>query len=189
MEDIEMSTTPYMFEKVNNIHYDMFHDGKPKLVKNIFNKSVVVDAFMQNPNSHYEYTIKDGETPQIIAELYYDDSNYYWVILMMNDIVNYRDEWPLSTAKFDAMINSKYKTVKNAESQTIHYYDKQWNTIISKETYDRMKERKDPAIEKYERLNALEMENIKNEKNRVIRLLRKRSLTEFVERFAQVMKD
>ena len=184
-----MAVTPYMFEKIGNIHYDMFYNGKPKKVKNIFNKSIVVDSFKQNPDSHYEYTIKDGETPQIISELYYDDSNYYWVILMMYDIVNYRDEWPLSTSRFDSMIKSKYKTIQNAESLIIHYYDKRWNTIINTQTYERMVERKDPTAERYLPYSAYVMENEKNEKNRVIRLLRKSVLLDFVEKFAEAMKD
>ena len=108
---------------------------------------------------------------------------------MMNDIVNYRDEWPLSTSRFDSMIKSKYKTIQNAESLIIHYYDKRWNTIINTQTYKRMIERKDPAAERYLPYSAYVMENEKNEKNRVIRLLRKSILIDFVEKFAEAMKD
>jgi hypothetical protein len=175
------------FSKLKNIKYDMYLNNKPKLVKNIFHKSIVVDKFINDPNTHYEYTIKDGDSPQSLAELYYGNPNYYWVILMMNNIVNPQDEWPLSAALFDTFINKRYGGTPEAEKSREYYIHKVYDHIISIETYDRLVSRNDRSFEHYKMYSSYEKEFDKNEKNRVIRLLKKSVLDDFVKEFEKVM--
>lgn len=179
---------PEFFAKVPNVNYDLYGNKKSKTVKNLFRRNVVTDRFKNDPSSHYEYTIEEGQTPQIISELYYDSPDYYWVILMMNDIINVNDEWPLTTAQFDLLIEKRYGSVSNAENIARYWVHKVYGTQISTETYDRMVERQDPERERYIKFSAYDEETEKNEKNRVIRLLRKSVLENFVDEFVSVIK-
>lgn len=63
------------------------------------------------------YVIKDGQTPEQVSFEFYGSSYYHWVILLINDIVNPREEWPLEHAQFEDMLTLRY-----VSTQTIHHY-------------------------------------------------------------------
>ena len=64
------------------------------------------------------YDVKEGETPEIIADKLYGDSQLHWVILMTNDITDRYHQWPMSTPQFLAFINDKYDNVDG-----VHHYE------------------------------------------------------------------
>ena len=198
-----------LFSKIPNIEYDISLNDKPKLVKNIFISNKIVDKFSNDPVTHYEYTIRDGEDVFTISELYYDDPRYYWVILLFNDIRDYISEWPKSPASFSSYINSVYGDVQSANSTPYYYYDEEEK--ISVQTYNYIKNwftsnfevplqettgSKTPnfnsqmtysKFSKFKKYSMYDYENEKNEKNRVIKLLRSDMIQSFVEDFQNVI--
>ena len=54
------------------------------------------------------YDVKEGETPEMIADKLYNDPELHWVILLVNDITDRYHQWPMSTPQFLAFINDKY---------------------------------------------------------------------------------
>ena len=42
----------------------------------------------ENSATYYTYEIKDGDTPEIIAEQIYGSSERHWIVLLFNDIVD-----------------------------------------------------------------------------------------------------
>jgi hypothetical protein len=42
------------------------------------------------------YTVTEGETPEIVSYNFYGTPLYHWVILLVNNIINPREEWPLT---------------------------------------------------------------------------------------------
>jgi len=68
------------------------------------------------------YTIKDGETPEILAEQAYNDPELYWIITYANGIIDPQYDWPLDTRSFDKFIVGKYGSLANAKT-TIHHYE------------------------------------------------------------------
>jgi hypothetical protein len=91
--------------------------------KNITLRTNIVNSFRQNANNFYPYTIKDGETADALAYDYYGDSNYIWVIYMVNNIIDPYYEWPLDTVEFEKFITSKYGSLAEAK-ETVAYYKK-----------------------------------------------------------------
>lgn len=69
----------------------------------------------------HPYVIEDSDRPDTIADLYYGDSYYDWIVLLSNKIVNLRNEWPLTAQQFGLAINSKYGSHAQAMSQIDHY--------------------------------------------------------------------
>ena len=55
-----------------------------------------------------EITVGDGERPEDIATRYYGNPFYNWTILVINDIVDYYNQWPRSIVQLQDYINSKY---------------------------------------------------------------------------------
>ena len=194
---------PLLFSKLPNVKYDIQLQNEPKLMKNIFVSTKVVDKFANDPLSHYEYEVKDGESVFKIAELYYEDPNYWWVILFFNDIRDYLGEWPKSSAEFVNYIDSVYGSQMEAELAPYYYYTS--DKKINSETYTTTKNWfdinfEDPFEEagsitppfndityrkliSYEKYSLYEYEFDENEKNRVIKLLKNDILDDFVEEF------
>lgn len=54
------------------------------------------------------YDIREGETPEIIAEKFYNDANLHWVIMLVNERYNVYNDFPLSWSELNALINKKY---------------------------------------------------------------------------------
>ena len=42
------------------------------------------------------YDVKDGETPEMIAYKYYDDVELHWTIFLVNNIVDYYEDYECS---------------------------------------------------------------------------------------------
>lgn len=65
---------------------------------------------LENAVSYYEYSVPDGETPEIVAHKVYGDVEKHWVILKMNGIVDVKTDWPIEQRMLDNVVHTKYKT-------------------------------------------------------------------------------
>ena len=93
------------------IPYDSVGDGNFKVVTNLL-KRVAVRAKVRTNTALYDtYDVKDGETPEILADKLYKDAELHWVILLVNDITDRYHQWPQNTNQFIAYINDKYSNV------------------------------------------------------------------------------
>lgn len=104
------------FEKMPNMRYNI--NGSSKAVKDIFLRA----GFKSPPVSAYTleaYYIENGETPDTIASKLYDNPRHHWIIFIVNNIVNYYDEWPKSNQALIDYVNKKYGASNINES---HHY-------------------------------------------------------------------
>ena len=93
------------------------------LVTNIFFRFSFLRDIINNASAYEEYTIRDGDTPEIVAHKYYGDSEAYWLILYANDIYDPQYDWPLTQQNFNNYIETKYGSVANSQAQ-MHHYEK-----------------------------------------------------------------
>jgi hypothetical protein len=70
-----------------------------------------------------QYDVKDGETPDIVANYWYGDSNLHWVVLMSNDIIDPRFDWPLSYYNLVEFCKGNYG--ENNINKLHHYINEQ----------------------------------------------------------------
>lgn len=118
-----------------------------QFVTNITFRIGILKDVLNNASSYYLYTIKDSETPEIIAENAYRDSEAHWIILYANDIYDPQYDWPLSTRAFKNYMADKYReqaavslgisntaitdtqviswTQDTTNANSIHHYEKQ----------------------------------------------------------------
>ena len=78
------------------------------LVKNIWRRAQVLVEYKSEVTIFTEITVGDGERPEDIATRYYGNPFYNWTILVINDIVDYYNQWPRSIVQLQDYINSKY---------------------------------------------------------------------------------
>jgi len=108
------------FTELPEILYRDFDDRtKFKAVKNFFRRVRTKDDINSLLTFTTTYEIQDGETPEMVAYKFYQDPKLYWVILLVNNVINILDEWPLSTQELTDSVMEKY----DFNAYTIRYYE------------------------------------------------------------------
>lgn len=102
------------------IYVDEF--GNSSIFTNLLARVSIIPDILTNPMVFYEYDIQEGDTPEIIAFKYYDDSYRYWMVLFANRLLDPQWDWPLSYSVFDAYIQAKYTEFD--PKATIHNWQK-----------------------------------------------------------------
>ena len=100
------------------IPYDSVGNGEFKLVTNLLKRVALRSKVKSNTLLFDTYDVKEGETPESIADKLYDDSEFHWVILLINDITDRYHQWPMSSSQFLVFINDKYSNV-----DATHHYE------------------------------------------------------------------
>ena len=100
------------------IAYDSVGNGEFKVVTNLLKRVALRSKVKSNTLLFDTYDVKEGETPESIADKLYDDSELHWVILLTNDITDRYHQWPMSSSQFLAFINDKYSDV-----DATHHYE------------------------------------------------------------------
>jgi len=97
--------------------------GDYTAVTDIFKRVRFRSQLLQNARLYYPYQIKDSDTPEIIAHKYYGSVDYFWVVLLVNNITDPLRQWPRTYAAFNKYIVDKYSSLENAQI-SIHHYEK-----------------------------------------------------------------
>ena len=97
-------------------------NGNYILMTNILTRAKLIEELQDNPMLFYKYNIQDGDTPEIVAEKYYDDPYKYWIVLYSNQIMDPVWNWPLNYEQFLTYINSKYATEADDAGKTPYEY-------------------------------------------------------------------
>lgn len=92
-------------------------------ITNILFRVGIIKSVLNNVSSYYEYTIKDGDTPENLAERVYGTPEAHWIILYANDIYDPQFDWALSSRELRKYIIGKYGSIENAKT-THHHYEK-----------------------------------------------------------------
>lgn len=87
----------------------------------------IVDQYLRIPNSYYEYEIQNYERPDLLADLYYNDSYYDWLIYLTNNVTDPFYEWYLTDEQFNQYIKDKYGSIELAIKQTKFYRNNWYN--------------------------------------------------------------
>lgn len=111
----------YYFENFPTISYDLEKNGNFNNITNIFLRYKIIDVFKKQQAVYYNYNIKDGERPDVIAFKYYGDASLDWIILLTNNIIDPQFDWPLSSKAFENYLVKKYGSITTAREQTHHY--------------------------------------------------------------------
>ena len=84
------------FENFPRIAYTLDDSETEQVVKDIFKRAILSKEFQDN-NSYFEtYEVLGDETPEQLSFRFYGTQDLHWLILLTNNIVDPRFEWPLS---------------------------------------------------------------------------------------------
>ena len=113
----------HYFKPFPKIDYDIKKNGQSTALTNITLRFKVQEALLSQSAVYYDYRVQEQDRPDIVAELYYQDSTLDWLILIVNDIIDPQFEWPLDQFSFDKFIRTKYGSLSEARG-TVHHYEK-----------------------------------------------------------------
>jgi DNA primase large subunit len=109
---------PSYFNQFPKIYYDAVGNGNYKLVTNLLRRVQIKEGLRESAALFDLYNITGEETPESVAEQYYGDQKYYWIILLFNNIKDRFYDWPLSQEQFETYVNDKYTNING-----VHHYE------------------------------------------------------------------
>ena len=156
--------------------------------RNLLRRVAVRSKVKTNSSLFDTYDVKNGETPEIIADKLYDDPKLHWIIMLLNNVTDRYHDWPMSEQQFNTYLNEKY-----SNPDGIHHYE------ISQESGDTTQkiEVYDPDLissdtDAYTSATAItnrEFEESEQDKKRKIRLLDPVFVDQFVDEFRSLIKE
>ena len=167
--------------------YDVNNNGNFKLLPDILRRVKQRNAIKSGQFIFDTYDVKNGEKPEDIAYKWFGDAQLHWVILMTNDVTDRYYQWPMNDAQFEEFIADKY-----SNPDAVHHYevtkDSGRTTGQGPNDYSHLVEVNsdtDNAIS----ISNREYEERVQDKNRSIRLLNQRFLSDFLEEFDKLIKQ
>ena len=106
------------FAQFPKIQYDIKGDGNVNVIPDIFRRIKLKNKIRDNLVILDKYDLTDGEKPEDVAFKIYGSVDYYWVVLLINNIVDRYYDWPMGFQEFEDYVNDKY-----AEPGAIHHYE------------------------------------------------------------------
>jgi hypothetical protein len=76
--------------------YETNIDNKQVTIEDIFTRVAVGKSYSELSSILLPYLVKDGEKIEDVANEYYGDPFYHWVIVLINNFTDVRTEWPMT---------------------------------------------------------------------------------------------
>lgn len=160
------------FSKFNKLQYTLDNGKSYQVVTDILTRVAFRDNIVNNTALYDEYDVIDGQTPEILAAQYYGNSNYHWIILLTNQIIDPVLDWPMSQGQLTEYCNSKYTNI-----YATHHYENADGIVVNSDT---------PFATP---ITNYDHETAENEKKRRIKLIRKAIIAEVVSEFSKLIKQ
>lgn len=107
------------FENFPQIVYSLDNGQTSFVITDIFRRVIAKTENIATATAYDEYDIVDGDTPEIVSDKVYKSPDLYWTILIANQILDPRWDWPLSSNALTQYIVDKYGA---GNENAIRYY-------------------------------------------------------------------
>ena len=164
------------------------------VVKNLFKRAKLRNDVDQAITAFEYYQVSENMRPDIVAQNIYGDPELDWVILVTNNIINIRDQWPLSNNDLHNYMIEKYG-VTNTEN--VHHYE----TTELKDDNNRILlegglevdsnftfQVKDKTFTPVQQVTNSQYERKKNDDKRQIKILKSEYISMFISDLRKIMK-
>jgi len=183
------------FKNFPTIMYDSVGDGNFKDVKNLLRRVGVRAKVKANTLFYDTYDVKEGETPESIADKLYDDPELHWIVLLVNDVTDRYHQWPMNYSQFNQFITDKYlRSDGTSNVDGTHHYElaqSSGNTDTKIEVYNNsaLYTGDDDSYSNATVITNREYEEQQQEIKRQIRLLDPQYVQQFIEEYETLMKE
>ena len=170
------------FDNFPIIPYDSVGNGDYKLVTNLLKRVGLRAKVKTNALLFDTYNVKEGQTPEMIADKLYGDPNLHWIVMYVNNITDRYHQWPLTTPQFLAFLNDKY-----SNPDGLHHYEitqTSGDTTVTIDIGTDNTEHSGATL-----ITNREFEEKRQDTLRSIRLLDPAYVDQFVEEFENLMGE
>ena len=109
---------PY-FDQFPVIDYNLSGvNGNTKEVTDIWRRVKVRSKIANNVALFDNFDVPEGDSPETVAYKVYGDAEYFWIVCLMNNVVNRYYDWPLDEYNFQQYMKDKYDNPAG-----IHHYE------------------------------------------------------------------
>ena len=167
-----------------------------ELCRNIFRRIKIKDDLQGALLGFTQYEIEEGERPDQVARKFYGDSGLDWIVLIINNVINVNQDWPMTRYDLYNYVEQEHGNVdaiSHYESNEIFATDgtKVFDEgIVVNEDFQYI--RPDgtivPKSECRHSVTHYEVAAAENEKKRNIYLLRADYVTDFINEFKKLAK-
>ena len=173
-------------------------------VKNLFRRVKIREDLFSNLTEFDKYQIHGDDRPDTVSEELYGTPNLDWVILMSNNIIDIKNEWPMTQYDLNMYLEDKYtpeQLIDIHHYETLQLKDGKGRLIVpagkvvdadwSLEYFDGLQIRNTDSVidgRPLKSVSFLEYEINKNDKKRNINVLRRDMLRLFMKDFERIMK-
>ena len=113
------------FKNFSAIYYTL--DNETRLLVDITKRVILNSDIISNTDSYVEYLVKDTDTLQSIAYALYEQTYPFWIIMLVNRMLNPYLALPFNTENLDRYIKNKYGEEHIFD---IHHYEDEKGNII-----------------------------------------------------------
>ena len=166
------------------IPYDSEGNLKFKTVTNLLRRVGMRTKLKTNTLLYDTYSVKEGETPEMIAHKLYGDPELHWIILLINEVTDRYHQWPMSLPQFQEYLVDKYDNPDG-----IHHYETLQDSGDTKVKIEVFNEVDDDAYTGLTPITNREYEENEQDKKRQIRLVDPSFVEQFVDEFKVLMEE
>ena len=105
-------------------------DPKFLVSKNIWRRAEILREYKSSLAMFDEYIVQNGEKPEDIALKFYENPFYNWTVLVINDIINFHEQWPRSTRQLQEYCSAKYENPEATKDYITTEVKKGTNLIV-----------------------------------------------------------
>jgi len=201
------------FAKFPKIKYDIVRDGHTNnyIFTNVLLRIKILESVKQNVFAYYEYPVRNDETIEMLAEKYYGNPEYHWIVALTNDMSDPLFDWVMTYNVFQKYLIGKYGSIAIAQATTHHFEKIITRTInntidsvrieIDEDTYDALPATSTTAynldddvttvheVITKSAISCYDYEDETNEKKRSIKLIKKEYLGQILAEFESLVSE
>lgn len=117
------------FDNFPIIKYTLPLDGYSRTITDITKRFNPIAEVMKKATLFYDFAIRDGQTPEIVSDIFYSTMEYHWIIMMFNQVFDNNYQWPMTEDEFFSHILLNYTSESYAKNTVKNYYH-----IVQQET-------------------------------------------------------
>lgn len=113
------------FRRLPNLDYPSLLNSRESntdyvQTKNLFRRVKIREDLFSNFMQFDRYKVEGDERPDNVSETVYGKDTLDWVILLSNNIIDVKNEWPLTQLQLNQFLNEKYTP---QQLVSIHHYE------------------------------------------------------------------
>ena len=168
-------------------HFDKIQYNGQETV-NILNSVIARYRPIRESSLYYYYTLLDGEKPEEVSYKVYKNTRYWWIIVMLNNIIDPYHDWLMAPRTLDAYAKEKYGEV---DMWKVHHFENlttgRKSDGYDSDIYQALLDAGDEVPHNIQAISNMDYETIENEKKRNIKVISDVYIQDIQDNFEELM--